>query len=74
MLLGLDFLLRQKVDLELNDRCMVFREKGERVSIEVVKSDNMVAKVTIRKTTRIPPNSAVRLQCEITEKIDRIYD
>ena len=69
MLLGLDFLLRQKVDLELNDRCMVFGEKGERVSIEVVKSDNKVAKVTIRKTTRIPPNSAVRLQCEIAEKL-----
>ena len=65
----MDFLLRQKVDLELNDRCVVFREKGERVSIEVVKSDNTVAKVTIRKTTRIPPNSAVRLQCEITEKL-----
>ena len=54
MLLGLDFLLRQKVDLELNDQCMFFREKEERISMEVVKSDNTAAKVTIQKTTRIP--------------------
>ena len=72
MLLGLDFLLRHGVDIKLEELYLDFREKGERVSIEVERKatkENKVAKVMIEKTIKVPPKSVLRLQC----KIERLH-
>lgn len=72
MLLGLDFLLRHGVDIKLNELHLYFREEGEKVAIEVdgrVTKENKVAKVIIEKTVKVPPNSVLRLQCEITDRL-----
>ncbi|MCG8077509.1 MAG: retropepsin-like domain-containing protein, partial [Candidatus Thiodiazotropha taylori] len=71
MLLGLDFLLRHGVDIKLEELYLSFRERNEKIPIEVEKTsskESTVARVTIHKTTKIPPNSVVRLQCEITNR------
>ena len=72
MLLGLDFLLRHGVDIKLNELYLYFREEGEKVAIEVdkkVAKENIVAKVIIEKNVKVPPNSVLRLQCEITDRL-----
>ena len=74
MLLGLDFLLRHGVDIKLDDRCLDFRGNGEKVPIEVDKmvtsKENTVARVTIESTIKVPPNSVLRLQCEISDSLN----
>ena len=42
MLLGLDFMLRHGVDIKLNDRCLDFRGKGQKVPIEVERMGTIV--------------------------------
>ena len=72
MLLGLDFLLRHGVDIKLDDLCLDFRGKGESVKIEVERNatkESKVAKVMIEKTVKVPPNSVLRLQCKITDRL-----
>ena len=74
MLLGLDFLLRHGVDIKLDDRCLDFRGNGEKVPIEVdrmvTSKENTVARVTIESTIKVPPNSVLRLQCEISDSLN----
>ena len=74
MLLGLDFLLRHCVDIKLDDRCLDFRGNGEKVPIEVdrlvTSKENTVARVTIESTIKVPPNSVLRLQCEISDSLN----
>ena len=74
MLLGLDFLLRHGLDIKLDDRCLDFRGNGEMVSIEVdrmvTSKENTVARVTIENTIKVPPNSVLRLQCEISDSLN----
>ena len=73
MLLGLDFLLRHGVDIKLDDMCLDFRRNGEKVPIEVEKmvtsKESAVAKVTIEKTVKVPPNAILRLQCKISDSL-----
>ena len=74
MLQGLDFLLRHGVDIKLDDRCLDFRGNGEKVPIEVdrmvTSKENTVARVTIENTIKVPPNSVLRLQCEISSSLN----
>ena len=71
MLLGLDFMLRHGVDIKLNDRCLDFRGKGQKVPIEVERmgtsKESLVKKVTIEKTVKKPPNSVIKQQCKISD-------
>ena len=71
MLLGLDFMLRHGVDIKLNDRCLAFRGKGEKVPIEVERmgtsKEGQVKKVTLEKTVKMPPNSVLKRQCKISD-------
>ena len=71
MLLGLDFMLRHGVDIKLNDRCLDFRGKGQKVPIEVERmgtsKKSQVKKVTIEKTVKIQPNSVLKRQCKISD-------
>ena len=73
MLLGLDFLLRHGVDIKLDDMCLDFRRNGEKVPIEVKRKvtskDSAVAKVTIEKTVKMPPNSVLKWQCKISDPL-----
>ena len=75
MLLGLDFLLRHGVDIKLNDRCLAFRGKGQKVPIEVERmgtsKESQVKKVTLlEKTVKVPPNTVLRLQCKISDSLN----
>ena len=71
MLLGLDFMLRHGVDIKLNDRCLDFRGKGQKVPIEVERmgtsKESQVKKVTIETTVKMPPNSVLKRQCKISD-------
>ena len=72
MLLGLDFMLRHGVDIKLNDRCLDFRGKGQKVPIEVERmgtsKESKVKKVTLlEKTVKMPPNSVLKRQCKISD-------
>ena len=71
MLLGLDFMLRHGVDIKLNDRCLDFRGKRQKVPIEVERmgtsKESQVKKVTIEKTVKMPPNSVLKRQCKISD-------
>ena len=72
MLLGLDFILRHGVDIKLNDRCLDFRGKGQKVPIEVERmgtsKESQVKKVTLlEKTVKMPPNSVLKRQCKISD-------
>ena len=71
MLLGLDFMLRQGVDIKLKDRCLDFRGKGQKVPIEVERmgtsKESQVKKVTIETTVNMLPNSALKRQCKISD-------
>ena len=72
MLLGLDFMLRHGVDIKLNDRCLDFRGKGQKVPIEVERmgtsKESQVKKVTLlEKTVKMPPNSVLKRQCKISD-------
>ena len=72
MLLGLDFLLRHGVDIKMDDLCLDFRGSGEKLPMEVERkltSESKVAKVMVEKTTMIPPNSVLRLQCKISDNL-----
>ena len=73
MLLGLDFLLRHGVDIKLDDMCLDLRRNGEKVPIEVKRrvtsKDSAVAKVTIEKTVKMPPNSVLKWQCKISDPL-----
>ena len=73
MLLGLDFLLRHGVDIKLDNMCLDFRRNGEKVPIEVERmvtsKESAVAKVTIEKTVKVPPNTILRLQCKISDRL-----
>ena len=72
MLLGLAFLLRHGVDIQLDNRFLHFRETKENVPIEVERSNNKtpsVARVTISKPVKIPPNSVVRLECDNSDEL-----
>ena len=75
MLLGLDFMLRHGVDIKLNDRCLDFRGKGQKVPIEVERmgtsKESQVKKVTLlEKTVKVPPNTVLRLQCKISDSLN----
>ena len=67
LLLGHDLLRHCKALLDLHSDCLVVN--GE--SIPLVTSSNnktsVISRVTIPKRTVIPPNSAVRLKCHISE-------
>ena len=71
MLLGLDFMLRHGVDIKLNDRCLDFRGKGQKVPIEVERmgtsKESQVKKVTIETTDKMPLNSVLKRQCKISD-------
>ena len=73
MLLGHDLLRRCKALLDLHSDCLVVN--GE--SIPLVTSSNnktsVISRVTISKRTVIPPNSAVRLKCNISEKLKEFF-
>ena len=72
MLLGLEFLLRHGVHIRLEERYLDFKGNDEKIPIEVERSsqkENTVARVIIQKNTKIPPNSVVRLLCDITDKL-----
>ncbi|MCG7869674.1 MAG: retroviral-like aspartic protease family protein, partial [Candidatus Thiodiazotropha taylori] len=72
MLLGLDFLLRHGVDIKLEDRRLHCKARNEEIPIEVERAsgqENKVAHVIIEKTVTLPPNSATRLRCKISDKL-----
>ena len=73
MLLGLNFLLRHGVDIKLDDMCLDFRRNGEKVPIGVgrmvTSKESAVAKVTIEKTVKMPPNSVLKWQCKISDRL-----
>ena len=65
MLLGLDFMLRHGVNIKLNEWCLDFRGKGQKVPIEVERmgtsKESQVKKVTLsEKTVKMPPNSVLK--------------
>ena len=69
MLLGIDFLRRHQVDIHINESRLVLGT--EQIPMQFgAGNKSKVAKVSIPKTTVIPPNTVKRVLCKMSEPLE----
>lgn len=68
MLLGLDFMRKHGILINIPDSYMVVKES--KVPLAISDIGENVANVTVRKTITVPPNTCMRVPCHVSEPLD----
>ena len=68
MLLGLDFMRKHCMLINIPESYIVV--KDDKIPLTFLDSGEKVAHVTVCQTTKIPPNTCVRIPCRVSEPLD----